>query len=174
MIILGIDPGSRITGYGLVENHAHRLSYVHSGSIRVIGDSVAERLGHIYAAIEDVIGQYRPEQMSIENVFMARNPDSALKLGQARGVAICAGHRAGLTVAEYAPREIKQTIVGSGAATKEQVQHMVRRLLGLRQELQSDEADGLAIAICHAQFYATRDKTGLDTELLKRRRRRRR
>ncbi len=174
MIILGIDPGSRITGFGLVDNQANRLSYIHSGSIRVAGSDIAERLGHIYAAIENVIGQYRPQQMSIENVFMARNPDSALKLGQARGAAICAGYRAGLEISEYAPREIKQSIVGSGAATKEQVQHMVKRLLGLRHELQADEADGLAIAICHAQFHATREKTGLDSALFKRRRRRRR
>ncbi len=174
MIILGIDPGSRITGYGLVDNHANRIDYVSSGCIRVSGDSLAARLGHIYAAIDAVIRQYSPEQMGIENVFVARNADSALKLGQARGAAICAAHQAGLEVAEYAPREIKQAIVGTGAANKVQVQHMVRRLLGLRQVLATDEADGLAIAICHAQFYATRRKTGLDTNLLKRRRNRRR
>ncbi len=174
MIILGIDPGSRITGYGLVDNHANRIAYVSSGSIRVAGDSLAARLGHIYAAIDAVIRQYAPEQMGIENVFVARNADSALKLGQARGAAICAAHQAGLEVAEYAPREIKQAIVGTGAADKVQVQHMVQRLLGLRQALASDEADGLAIAICHAQFYATRHNTGLDPRLLKRRRHRRR
>jgi crossover junction endodeoxyribonuclease RuvC len=112
--------------------------------------------------------------MSIENVFMARNADSALKLGQARGAAICAAHQAGLEIAEYAPREIKQAIVGTGAGSKEQVQHMVKRLLGIRQDLQADEADGLAIAICHAQFYATQQKTGIDPGLLKRRRIRRR
>ena len=108
--------------------------------------------------------------MGIENVFMHRNADSALKLGQARGAAICAGYMAGLEIAEYAPREIKQAIVGSGAATKEQVQHMVKQLLGFRGELQMDESDGLAIAICHAQFYATQQKTGLDAKILKRRR----
>ena len=118
--------------------------------------------------------QHRPLQMGIENVFMARNPDSALKLGQARGAAICAAHQAGLEIAEYAPREIKQALVGTGAANKEQVQHMVKRLLGIQQELQADEADGLAIAICHAQFYASRLKTGIDPGLLKRRRSRRR
>ena len=174
MIILGVDPGSRITGFGLIDNHANRIEYVHSGCIRTGGDGLAARLGHIYAEIEDVIGQYRPEQMGIESVFMARNPDSALKLGQARGVAICAAHRSGLEIAEYAPREIKQSIVGSGAASKEQVQQMVCRLLGIRRKLQADEADGLAIAICHAQFYATQHRTGLDAGLLKRRRNRRR
>ena len=170
MIILGIDPGSRITGFGLIDSQRDRLAYVHSGSIRVGSGSLAERLGLIFSEIDGVIRQYRPEQMSIENVFMSRNPDSALKLGQARGAAICAGHQAGLEIAEYAAREIKKAIVGSGGASKEQVQHMVRRLLAIRHELQADEADGLAIAICHAQFYATRQKTGLDGSLFKRRR----
>ena len=170
MIILGIDPGSRITGFGLIDNQASSIAYIHSGNIRVAGDSLAARLGHIYAEIDAVIRQYRPQQMGIERVFVARNPDSALKLGQARGAAICAAHQAGLEIAEYAAREIKQSIVGSGAASKEQVQHMVRQLLGIRQPLQADEADGLAIAICHAQFYATQQRTGLDASLLKRRR----
>ncbi len=173
MIILGIDPGSRVTGYGLINNQASSLEYIGSGSIRVSGDSLPDRLGCIFAEIEAVIRQYRPEQMGIENVFVARNADSALKLGQARGAAICAAHQAGLEIAEYAPREIKQALVGSGAANKEQVQHMVKRLLGIRQSLQVDEADGLAIAICHAQFYATRLRTGLDAGLFKRRRKRR-
>ncbi len=170
MIILGIDPGSRITGFGLIDNQANRIDYIDSGHIKVSGDSLPQRLGFIFAAVDEVIRKHQAEQMSIENVFMARNPDSALKLGQARGAAICAAHQAGLEIAEYAPREIKQAIVGTGAATKEQVQHMVKRLLGIRQELQADEADGLAIAICHAQFYATRQKTGIDPSLLKRRR----
>ncbi|MDH3389533.1 MAG: crossover junction endodeoxyribonuclease RuvC [Gammaproteobacteria bacterium] len=174
MIILGIDPGSRITGFGLIENHANRIEYIHSGSIRISGDSLPQRLGHIFNEVEAVIRQYRPQQMGIENVFMARNADSALKLGQARGAAICAAHQAGLEIAEYAAREVKQSIVGTGAASKEQVQHMVRRLLGIRLSLQADEADGLAIAICHAQFYATRQKTGIDASLLKRRGSRRR
>ena len=174
MIILGIDPGSRITGFGLIDNQASRIDYIDSGHIKVSGDSLPQRLGFIFAAVDDVIRKHQAEQMSIENVFMARNADSALKLGQARGAAICAAHQAGLEIAEYAPREIKQAIVGSGAATKEQVRFMVRRLLGIRQDLQADEADGLAIAICHAQFYAIRQKTGIDPGLLKRRRSRRR
>ena len=174
MIILGIDPGSRITGFGLIDNQANRIDYIDSGNIKVSGDSLPQRLGFIFAAVDEVIRQHQAEQMSIENVFMARNADSALKLGQARGAAICAAHQAGLEIAEYAPREIKQAIVGTGAASKEQVQHMVKRLLGIRQDLQADEADGLAIAICHAQFYATQQKTGIDPGLLKRRRSRRR
>lgn len=174
MIILGIDPGSRITGFGLIDNQANRIDYIDSGNIKVSGDSLPQRLGFIFAAVDEVIRQHRPEQMSIESVFMARNADSALKLGQARGAAICAAHQAGLVIAEYAPREIKKAIVGNGAGSKEQVQHMVKRLLGIRQKLQADEADGLAIAICHAQFYATQQKTGIDPSLLKRRRSRRR
>lgn len=174
MIILGIDPGSRSTGFGLIDNQASRIEYIYSGHIRALGHNLPERLGHIYAEIGEVIRQYNPQQMGIENVFMSRNADSALKLGQARGAAICAAHQAGLEISEYAPREIKQAIVGSGAANKDQVQHMVKRLLGIRQDLQSDEADGLAIAICHAQFYATRQKTGLPASLVKRRRGRRR
>ena len=174
MIILGIDPGSRIMGFGLIDNHATSIKYVHSGHIRAEGAKLVDRLGYIFTAIDQIIGRYHPEQMSIENVFMARNADSALKLGQARGAAICAAHQAGLEIAEYAPREVKQAVVGTGAASKEQIEHMVRRLLGLRQSLQSDEADGLALAICHAQHYTTRQKTGLPAELLKRRRGQRR
>lgn len=170
MIILGIDPGSRCTGFGLIDNQPSRITYMHSGFFKIKGESLPQRLGQIYQHIDELIRQFQPQQMSIEQVFMHRNADSALKLGQARGVAICAGHMAGLEIAEYAPREIKQAIVGSGAASKEQVQHMVKHLLGLREPLQTDESDGLAIAICHAQFYATQQKTGLDAKMLKRRR----
>ena len=170
MIILGIDPGSRCTGFGLIDNQPNSITYLHSGFFKIKGDSLPQRLGQIFQHIENLIGQYQPQQMSIEQVFMHRNADSALKLGQARGAAICAGHLAGLEIAEYAAREIKQAVVGTGAASKEQVQHMVKHLLGLREPLQSDESDGLAIAICHAQFYATQQKTGLDAKLFKRRR----
>ena len=170
MIILGIDPGSRTTGFGIIDNQANRMTYIASGNIKVSGDSLPQRLGFIFAAVNDVIREHQPLQMGIENVFMSRNADSALKLGQARGAAICAAHQAGLEIAEYAPREIKQAIVGTGAASKDQVQQMVKRLLSIQQELKADEADGLAIAICHAQFYASREKTGIDPALLKRRR----
>ena len=170
MIILGIDPGSRITGYGLVDNQTNRIGYIASGHIKASGDSLPQRLGCIFASLDELIGQYKPQHMGIENVFMSRNADSALKLGQARGAAICAAHRAGLEISEYAPREIKQAVVGSGAASKEQVQHMVKRLLGISTELQADEADGLAIAICHAQFYSSQQNTGIAPALLKRRR----
>ena len=95
MIILGIDPGSRITGFGVIDNQASRIAYIASGSIKVIGDSLPQRLGYIFSAIDEVIREHQPMHMSIENVFMSRNADSALKLGQARGAAICAGHQAG-------------------------------------------------------------------------------
>lgn len=170
MIILGVDPGSRKTGFGLIDNQPNRIVYIHSGFVKIQGDSLPQRLGQIYQHIEAVIAAYRPQHMSIEQVFMHRNADSALKLGQARGAAICAAYQAGLEIAEYAPREIKQAVVGKGAATKVQVQHMVKHLLGLRRPLQEDEADGLAIAICHAQFYATQQKIGIDAKMLKRRR----
>ncbi len=174
MIILGIDPGSRTTGYGLIDNQPNQIRYIASGYLKITGNSLPQRLGQIFQQIDAVIREHRPEHMSIENVFMQRNADSALKLGQARGAAICAAFQAGLEIAEYAPREIKQALVGSGAASKEQVQHMVKRLLGLQKNLQSDEGDGLAIAICHAQFYATQQKTGIDKTMLKRRRNKRR
>ncbi len=174
MIILGIDPGSRITGYGLIDNQPSQIRYIDSGFLKIKEGALPERLGQIFQQVEAVIRQHQPEHMSIESVFMQRNADSALKLGQARGAAICAGYQAGLQIAEYAPREIKQALVGSGAASKEQVQHMVKRLLGLQKTLQADEGDGLAIAICHAQFYATQQKTGIDAKILKRRRSKRR
>ena len=174
MIILGVDPGSRTTGFGLIDNQPNRIIYIHSGFLKIKGDSLPQRLGQIYQQIETVIATYKPEHMSVEQVFMHRNADSALKLGQARGAAICAAYQAGLEIAEYAPREIKQAVVGKGAASKVQVQHMVKHLLGLRDPLQEDESDGLAIAICHAQFYATQQKTGIDAKILKRRRSRRR
>ena len=174
MIILGIDPGSRVTGFGIIDNQANSIRYVHSGSITITGDSLPEKLGCIFNEISAIIGDYQPAQMSIESVFMSKNADSALKLGQARGAAICAGYQADLAIAEYAPREIKQALVGKGAASKQQVAHMVQRLLGVNRDLQSDEADGLAIAICHAQHYATTQKTGLPSDLLKRRGGRRR
>ncbi len=170
MIILGVDPGSRTTGYGLIDNQPNQMQYIASGYMKLSAESLPQRLGQIFEQLQAIIEQYRPEHMSIENVFMQRNADSALKLGQARGAAICAAYQNGLVIAEYAPREIKQALVGSGAADKEQVQHMVKRLLGLQGKLQSDEGDGLAIAICHAQFYATQEKTGIDKSMLKSRR----
>jgi crossover junction endodeoxyribonuclease RuvC len=150
MLILGIDPGSRITGYGLINVNGARNEYVASGCIRIQGDLLAERLQQVYAGISEIITRYSPQEMAIEQVFMARNADSALKLGQARGVAIVAGANAGLPVAEYAARKVKQSVVGNGGADKSQVQVMVAYLLKLPGLPQADAADALAIALCHA------------------------
>jgi crossover junction endodeoxyribonuclease RuvC len=174
MIILGIDPGSRITGYGFIDSQQNRFEYLHSGFLSVKGDNLPQRLGYIFSHLAELIAQYQPAHMSIENVFMHKNADSAIKLGQARGAAICAGHQGGLEVFEYAPREVKLAIVGSGAAEKQQVSHMVRRLLSISGELQADEADALGLALCHGQHHATQTRTGLPAAAFSRQRRRRR
>ncbi len=154
--ILGIDPGSRVTGYGIVDQDGQRLAYVASGCIRVRGDTLAERLGIILAGVGGIIGEYRPDEMAIECVFISKNADSALKLGQARGAAICAAVQQNLPVDEYAARAIKQAVTGTGAATKEQVQHMICVLLALRGKPPSDAADALGIAICHGHHRESR------------------
>lgn len=150
MRILGIDPGSRLTGFGVVQIHAAEVRYVASGCVRVPRGSLAERLKTVYDGIAEVIVTYAPEALAIEKVFFARNADSALKLGQARGAAICAGVNAALGVAEYSALQIKQAVVGRGHAGKEQVQHMVQVLLNLSGAPQADAADALACALCHA------------------------
>ncbi|MCO7224784.1 crossover junction endodeoxyribonuclease RuvC [Pleionea sp. CnH1-48] len=149
-IILGIDPGSRITGFGLIKSQGQKYQYVTSGCIRVQPGTLSERLQQIFDGLSEVIRQYNPDEAAIEQVFMSKNADSALKLGQARGVAIVAASHHALDVAEYSARQIKQAAVGHGAADKRQVQHMVMTLLGLSAMPQSDAADGLAVAICHA------------------------
>lgn len=148
-IVLGIDPGSRVTGYGLVNAVGNRQEYVASGCIRTGGGELPERLGKIQAGLDEVIRSYCPEQAAIEKVFVYRSAESALKLGQARGAAILTATMAGLEVAEYAAPKIKQALTGTGAADKAQVSHMVQVMLGIRGDLQSDAADALAIAICH-------------------------
>lgn len=150
MIILGIDPGSRITGFGVVKMTGQKVEYVVSGCIRMGDVSLAERLDKIFCSVTEIIETYKPQQFAIEQVFMGKNVDSALKLGQARGVAIVAAAHLGLPVSEYAARTVKQAVVGKGSATKEQVGHMVQYLLKLPGQPQEDAADALAIAICHA------------------------
>ncbi|WP_409307571.1 crossover junction endodeoxyribonuclease RuvC [Pectobacterium sp. B1J-3] len=151
-IILGIDPGSRVTGYGVIHQQGRRLTYLGSGCIRTVVDDMPTRLKLIYAGVSEIITQFRPNCLAIEQVFMAKNPDSALKLGQARGAAIVAAVNQDLPVSEYAARLVKQTVVGTGAADKKQVQHMVRSLLKLSASPQADAADALAIAITHCHF----------------------
>ncbi len=147
--VIGIDPGSRVTGFGLLEADRGRLRYIDSGCIRTGKGSLPERLAVIYRGVHELIGEHAPEVLAIEDVFVARNPASALKLGQARGVAIAAGVAHGIVVHEYAARRVKQAVVGTGRATKEQIQHMVRVILKLPGTPAPDAADALAIAICH-------------------------
>jgi crossover junction endodeoxyribonuclease RuvC len=153
--ILGIDPGSRITGYGIIEDSARGYSYIASGSIRVSADYFPDRLKQIFDGIVEIVDLYQPEQMAIEQVFMHKNADSALKLGQARGAAICAVQVTGLPVFEYAARQVKQALVGKGSAEKLQVQHMVKILLNLQGELQIDASDALGLSLCHAHYQQT-------------------
>jgi crossover junction endodeoxyribonuclease RuvC len=148
--ILGIDPGSRITGYGVIESDGRKSVHIASGCIRMEQKEMPQRLGEIYRAVSQVIADYAPSEMAVEEVFVAKNPSSALKLGHARGAAVCAGVMAGLPIAEYTPRMIKQSVVGTGAADKEQVQHMIKLILQLKEKLSADQADALAVAISHA------------------------
>jgi len=148
-IILGIDPGSRITGYGVVQQQGAKFHYVGSGCIRTPDSDLAIKLNTIFNGISEIIKQYQPTTFAIEQVFLAHNPDSALKLGQARGSAIVAATQAELPVFEYSARQIKQAVVGTGGADKSQVQHMVQHMLKLAGKPQADAADALAVAICH-------------------------
>lgn len=149
-IILGIDPGSRVTGYGVIRQNGRQLEYLGSGAIRTTADDMPTRLKRIYAGVTEIITQFQPNIFAIEQVFMAKNPDSALKLGQARGTAIVAAVNHDLPVFEYAARLVKQTVTGIGSADKVQVQDMVTRMLNLSAKPQADAADALAIAITHA------------------------
>ena len=148
--ILGIDPGSRITGYGIVDTDGRRTVYVTSGCVRVQQGNIGEKLKTIFDAVSQLVHDSGPHELAIEQVFMHRNADSALKLGQARGAAICAVTINAIPVWEYSPTQIKQSVVGKGNASKEQVQHMVRILLNLPGFPQADAADALAAALCHA------------------------
>ncbi|UEX78645.1 crossover junction endodeoxyribonuclease RuvC [Sediminicurvatus halobius] len=149
--ILGIDPGSRRTGFGVLELHGGQSRYVASGVIQAGDGAFPGRLRTIFEGLGALIAEHGTGEAAIEQVFVNRNADSALKLGQARGAAICACASHGLPVSEYGPRAVKQALVGGGAADKRQVAYMVRMILGLEGRLQEDAADALAIALCHAQ-----------------------
>lgn len=146
-VIIGIDPGSRRTGYGVIRLEGNRHIYLGSGYIDLTMYTTCERLRQIYLHLQKIIENYQPQEAAIEQVFMHENVNSALKLGQARGAAIVA---LDMPVTEYSARQIKKSVVGHGGANKEQVQFMVRRLLNLTSALQSDAADALAVALCHA------------------------
>jgi crossover junction endodeoxyribonuclease RuvC len=148
--ILGIDPGSRITGFGIIDSDGRRSVHIASGCIRTGVDGLPARLQVIFSGVQALMAQYGPAAVAVEQVFMARNPDSALKLGQARSAAICATFETGADVFEYAARAIKQAVVGIGHADKAQVSHMVAVLLNHRAALEVDAADALAVALCHA------------------------
>lgn len=149
--VLGLDPGSQRTGYGIIDCRAGGERHVASGCIDVTGQDMVLRLQCIYRSLVALVDEHRPDMVAIERVFVARNPDSALKLGQARGVALCAAASLGASVHEYAPRAIKIAITGYGAAAKPQVAQMVRNLLLLEIKLAADAADALAVALCHSQ-----------------------
>lgn len=153
--IIGIDPGSRRTGYGIIDITGSNISYVSSGIIRLPEGGLPSRLKLIFDGISQLLDQYQPETMAVEDVFFARDPKAALKLGQARGAAIVAGVNAQLPLSEYSARSVKQAVVGTGAADKKQVQMMVTSLLKLAEAPAEDAADALAVAICHGHSMRT-------------------
>jgi crossover junction endodeoxyribonuclease RuvC len=165
--IIGIDPGSQRTGVGIVDiDAAGRTSYVYHAALALLGNATFHlRLKQIFDELGSIIAQYQPNEAAVERVFLARNPDSALKLGQARGAAICAVVNQGLSVAEYSAKEIKQSVVGGGGAEKRQVQHMVGILLNIERRLQADAADALAVALTHAHARTSAQRLGAGTPL---------
>ncbi|MEO5622838.1 MAG: crossover junction endodeoxyribonuclease RuvC [Dokdonella sp.] len=170
--IIGIDPGSQRTGVGIIDVDATGKSqHVFHAALNLLGnDSFAARLKQLFAELGAIVDEYAPHEAAIERVFMARNPDSALKLGQARGAAICAIVHRDIGVTEYAAREVKQAVVGTGSGDKRQVQHMVGILLNLSGRLQADAADALAIALAHAHTRASVLRVGIPRSAWRRRR----
>jgi crossover junction endodeoxyribonuclease RuvC len=166
-LILGIDPGSRRTGFGLVRATQGQVRHLHHGIVQTFDENFPLRLKDIFDGVTAVIAEYRPDEAAVETVFLSKNPQSALKLGQARGAAICACVNAGLPVSEYAPRHIKNAVVGAGGADKTQVQYMVGILLTLQGQLQADAADALAVAIAHAHMRETAGRLGLPAKLFR-------
>lgn len=154
--VLGIDPGSRVTGYGIIESNGSHSRHLGSGCIRTGKGDFPSRLGEIFHGLVEVIDAWQPQEVAVEQVFVSRNASSALKLGQARGAAISAIVTRELPVFEYTPAAVKQGLVGNGRAEKQQVQHMVQVILGMQQKMTLDESDALAIALCHAHSNATR------------------
>lgn len=153
--ILGIDPGSRITGYGIIDFHRDHSRHVTSGCIHVRGSDLSTRLCAIFDGITELVEAQQPMALAVEQIFFHRNAASALKLGQARGAALMAGVTRGLPLHEYSPNQVKQAVTGRGHAPKDQVQHMIKVLLGLHDLPPSDAADALAVAICHGHTSQT-------------------
>ncbi|HSA58697.1 MAG TPA: crossover junction endodeoxyribonuclease RuvC [bacterium] len=161
MRILGIDPGSRITGYGVVEKRGSSFLHVDNGCLILRpADPIPYRLEQIYSGLLEMLARYKPDAAAVEEVFFAKNAASSIKLGEARGVALLAAVQARIPVFEYATREVKQAITGFGQASKDQVQKMVKSVLGLPQVAQEDASDALAVAICHLQSYRLKAVVG--------------
>lgn len=161
--ILGIDPGSQRTGVGIIDvDGGGRISHVHHQPIKLlVADDFASRLRLLLDELDGLITRFMPQEVAIEKVFMARNPDSALKLGQARGAAMCAAVLRDLPIHEYAAKEIKLAVVGKGGADKEQVQYMMGLMLNIPGKIQADAADALAVAVTHAHVRATANRIGV-------------
>lgn len=155
MRILGIDPGSRVTGYGVLDSDGSTTRHVVSGCIETTCADFTTRINEIYTRVKALVAEHGPQQLAIERVFVHRNADSALKLGQARAAVICATFGGEIELFEYAARVVKQAVVGRGGADKVQVQHMVKAILMLDELPQADEADALAVAICHAHSHTS-------------------
>lgn len=161
--ILGIDPGSLITGIGIIDAQGDRIKYVHHQAVRSNSkDAFPERLRNIYTIVQEIVKLYQPTQIAIEQVFMHKNADSALKLGQARAAAMSATFHADIPVHEYSAKLVKQAVVGKGGAAKQQVQHMVGFLLNIKDSIQEDAADALAVAICHSSLLNTSQLLNVD------------
>ncbi len=153
MLVLGVDPGSVVTGYGLIEKKQNQMSCIHAGAISSSNNvPFFQRIHKIYQSMVDIMDRYRPQEMAIEDVFFSKNVKSALKIGHARGAVLIAAVQSGVEIFEYAPLEIKQSVVGYGRATKEQVRSMVRVILKLETKLNLDTSDALATAICHLNW----------------------
>jgi len=154
--VLGIDPGSRVTGYGVIDTNGVRSRHVDSGCIRTVAGEFPHRLGEIFHGICELLDRWQPHEVAVEQVFVSRNAASALKLGHARGAAVTAIVTRSIPMFEYTPAAVKQGLVGNGRAEKEQVQHMIRIILGLQGQMSLDQSDALAVALCHAHSHATR------------------
>ena len=161
MRLMGLDPGLRITGWGIIDIDGNRMRHVADGCVKSNAKlPLAERLVQLYEGVEEIIKRFGPIEAAVEETFVNKNPNSTLKLGQARGVVMLTPARAGLSVSEYTPNQVKKTVVGTGHAGKEQVQMMVKTLLPTATMESADAADALAVAICHAQHRNTPDKWG--------------
>lgn len=157
MRVLGIDPGSNVTGYGVVEKNGSGVKHIDNGCYRTKAATFSQKLHEIFSSLQAVMEKYEPDVVAVEKVFLAKNAMSALKLGESRGVALLAASLVNLPVYEYSTREVKQAVTGYGQATKDQIQKMVQRILGLPETAAEDASDALAVAICHLNSYRLKE-----------------